>query len=424
MASYTIKDYRTTHFEYKDLDKIHGKPDIDSLLRIFRQLKRNAQRVPTTLGGGQLGYLALVLSEVAFDNIPNSTPFVRPTLQGPFTPSNNRLSGAELSQEKAEHDEKVRLYNECQAVEQALRNQIIDAVPPEYLDSLRNSDTDMINDSIEEIITFLQTNYCRLTPEELSDREDELKKTIFDPQQPVDLMFNKIKLFTDLCTMTSNDKTDAQVVQLGYLIFNRTRAYTDALKVWNEKPATDRTYANFKTHLRKEFHALRQVGGLTMKDSSLNMLQDITNHMNQQSADLEEKINASLKANFMEAFQVLKDNTTPDENTSPPLSQALNVQTPNTQMMEMFATMQAKIDTLTTQLANGNNLGGGTPRGATSDKTINPKTGLAFKRYCHTCGCCGHWGRNCPVKKPGHKDDATFKDRKGGSDANCRPNRS
>ena len=66
MASYTIKDYCTLYYEYKVLEKILGKPDIDSLLRIFRQLKRNAQRVPTILGGGQLGYLALVLSKVAF----------------------------------------------------------------------------------------------------------------------------------------------------------------------------------------------------------------------------------------------------------------------------------------------------------------------------------------------------------------------
>ena len=108
---YSIKDYRTTHFEYQDLDKIHGQPDIDSLLRMFRQLKRNAQRVPTTLGGGQLGYLALVLSDAVYNTIPNSNNFVGPTLQGSFTPSGVRLSAAELSQEKSTHDELVRSYN-------------------------------------------------------------------------------------------------------------------------------------------------------------------------------------------------------------------------------------------------------------------------------------------------------------------------
>ena len=78
MNNYSVKDYKTPHFEYKSLDKIHGVPTIDSLLRMFRQLKRNVQCVSTTLGGGQLGYLALVLSDAAYTAIPNSAPFVRP----------------------------------------------------------------------------------------------------------------------------------------------------------------------------------------------------------------------------------------------------------------------------------------------------------------------------------------------------------
>ena len=52
MNNYSVKDYKTPRFEYTSLDKIHGVPTIDSLLRMFRQLKRNVQCVSTTLGGG------------------------------------------------------------------------------------------------------------------------------------------------------------------------------------------------------------------------------------------------------------------------------------------------------------------------------------------------------------------------------------
>ena len=38
----------------------------------------------TTLGGGQLGYLALVLTEEQYDSIHNAEPFVRPTNPGDF----------------------------------------------------------------------------------------------------------------------------------------------------------------------------------------------------------------------------------------------------------------------------------------------------------------------------------------------------
>ena len=421
--SHSIMDYTSTHFEYKELCKIHGQPDIDSLLRIFRQLKRNAQKVHTLLGGGQLGYLALVLSTAAYDSITNSAPFTRPVLVGTFTPSTTRVSAAELAHERAAHDENVRVYNECQAVEQALRNQLIDAIPAEYLDSLRNVDSDMINDSIPDIITFLQTNYCQLTDQELSDREDKLKNSVFNPEDPVDLIFNKIKSFADLCVMTGNDKSDGQLVSLSYLIFNRTKAYIDSLKIWNAKPKVDRTFENFKLHLRTEYHALRQVGALTIRDSNINLLQDMTTHQNTLSTALGEQLNASMKHNFEQALNLLKREAGNGEHVPPPvLSPSIN-HTPTSDMFTMMKDMQAKMETLTAELAiakrgNQNN----TTTTTASDPDINPVTGAPFKRYCHSCGCCPHWGSNCTKKKRGHKDNASFKKRLGGSDANCMPN--
>ena len=56
-----------------------------------------------------------------------------------------------------------------------------------------------------------------------------------------------------------------------------------------------------------------------------------------------------------------------------------------------------------------------------TDKTINPRTGKKWKRYCWTCGCCPHSGKYCPNKAPGHQDSAIFANRMGGSNKNCRP---
>ena len=150
MNNYSVKDYKTTHFEYKSLDKIHGATTIDSLLRIFRQLKLNAQCVLTTLGGGQLGYLALVLSDAAYTAIPNSAPFARPL--DPRALIITAKKKDKIAQQQVNHNDEKQQYNVCQSVQQALRKQIIDAIPAEYLDAFRNIDTDMINDSIPDII--------------------------------------------------------------------------------------------------------------------------------------------------------------------------------------------------------------------------------------------------------------------------------
>ena len=54
---------------------------------------------------------------------------------------------------------------------------------------------------------------------------------------------------------------------------------------------------------------------------------------------------------------------------------------------------------------------------------INSRTGKDFKRYCFSCGGCPQWGKYCPTKKSGHKNDATFKNRMGGSNENSMHNR-
>ena len=59
--AHSLPDYKERYFEYKELLKVHGKPTLGKIIKVWRQLKRNAQRIPTTLGGGNHGYLALLI---------------------------------------------------------------------------------------------------------------------------------------------------------------------------------------------------------------------------------------------------------------------------------------------------------------------------------------------------------------------------
>ena len=132
-SAYNLPDYRARFFEYKDLERIHGQPTINSIARLLRQVKCNTQQVSTTLGGGQLGYLALVILPADYITIPNATIFRRPADPGIFNTAATgsvlrdkvALTTSKLATQKIAHDELLRQYNECQAVETTLRNQII-----------------------------------------------------------------------------------------------------------------------------------------------------------------------------------------------------------------------------------------------------------------------------------------------------------
>ena len=121
------------------------------------------------------------------------------------------ITTAEVAAQKAAHDNDMKKFYECQAVEQALCTQIIEAIKPDYLDALRNINTDMINESIPEIFEYLQVNYGQITAEDMVTKEDNLKNYVNDPQAPVNKVFSQITTFQDLCTITNNSKTDKQL---------------------------------------------------------------------------------------------------------------------------------------------------------------------------------------------------------------------
>ena len=124
-----------------------------------------------------------------------------------------------------------------------------------------------------------------------------------------------------------------------------------------------------------------------------------------------------MQENFSQAMNMLH---TTDLNTDsiPPTQQANNITTDskvtNAQLFTFLKTLQNKVDRLENNKPSTH---------IETTSTISPRTGKYFKHYCFSCGCCPHWRKHCPTKKSGHKNDATFKNRMGGSNENCMPNR-
>ena len=264
----------------------------------------------------------------------------------------------------------------------------------------------MISDSIPAIFEFLQSNYGRITEEELIQKEDDLHNYDYNPWQPVDKVFSQIALFQDLCAITNNDKTDKQLCQMAYLIFNRTRAFVDSLKKWNAKSAEDKTYSKFKKHMRDEHHALKQAGALTIKESSFyqaNMIQQVLT----QQSELQDNLQASIDQQVKDSLLLALIKYT-NQSEEPQVEVANNVTTKakdasTETILDMIAALTKKVEDLKRP----------------TDTDINPRTDKKFKRYYCSCGCCPHWGKDCPQKKPGHQHNTNFRNRMGGSNKNC-----
>ena len=77
-SSYSLPDYRSRFLEYKTLTKILGEPTIDTIAKLHKEVKRNTQKISTTLSGGQNGYLGLVIPAQVYNAIPGTHSFLRP----------------------------------------------------------------------------------------------------------------------------------------------------------------------------------------------------------------------------------------------------------------------------------------------------------------------------------------------------------
>ena len=213
--------------------------------------------------------------------------------------------------------------------------------------------------------------------------------------------------------------SEADKIDIVYIILNRCGVFKDSLKKWNKKTDADKTYSNMKTFFLDEHLALDQVDALAKNESTLNQI----DFMNKQEEVLE-NMEARLKLNLVEAISEFADkfndaSTLPsnDDNKENEDNSALSTITGQTSkkqndpFMKMFEALCKKVDRIEAKcervpLNDGDN---------NDNAKINPRTGRPFRRYCWSCGCCDHWGRNCPVRKQGHKINATFRNRMGGS---------
>ena len=177
-----------------------------------------------------------------------------------------------------------------------------------------------------------------------------------------------------------------------------------------------------KLHMQRNYQELKQVGALSIENSYLNQLNLMNELANKQEGMLEslkDDLNEQIKTNIYETMLTMQqmDMQPPslvaseiESNTSDSLNSLTSASTVTTLISTMKSLQQEMKELKQVQ-----------QRKPVVDKTINPRTGKQWKRYCWSCGCCPHSGRCCPNKLPDHRDEATFNNSLGGSNKFCRP---
>ena len=103
-------DYAKAYFLQPTLTTIHGEPDYYSLKKLKPELKANASRVTSDLGGGGHGHLVLVLAPHEYSMI-SVVPYVCQLHPGALDIPNGTLLHESMRMTLA-HAEAIRLFRD------------------------------------------------------------------------------------------------------------------------------------------------------------------------------------------------------------------------------------------------------------------------------------------------------------------------
>ena len=128
------------------------------------RLKANASSVPSTLGGGQYGYIGVILSPVTYATLAPMQPFETPTHPG-ILQVKLPATEYEIAFTKTLHDKSLCTFQLYLLIQHALVQQVLEVIDETYLSSLRTQITGHVPSDIRDVILHRFRVYDKITPQ-------------------------------------------------------------------------------------------------------------------------------------------------------------------------------------------------------------------------------------------------------------------
>jgi len=380
-------------FPYSNIEQIKGEPSYHSIKEVERKLIKNASSFPSELGGGQHGYLGLVLKPEKYQLVTGSTFTPHPNLGSiPTFPPNP--TQPQIAQISSTHKEQLRLWRQQHTLIKALKKQLTNAFEDKLLKEKEDTYTGFNNVSIQDIIEYLFDRFGEVTPTELEQAEQDLNAP-FEPFEPFGVFICKIEDAVDIAEAANCPFTTQQILNKALTSIIKSQALPEvAIRDWRSKPQTDKTWPNFKRHFSKEVKDFQRDQGVTAK-STYNVANSTNQALLQAQADFR-----TLTEQFIDEF---RKNNQQIEHTEEPVVEQAHAVTTN----ELFAIIKELRQEVATLKQDKENINPKSKR-----KPLPDKPWL----YCWTHGANkSHTSKNCTRQEEGHKKEASFKNRMGGS---------
>jgi hypothetical protein len=233
-------------FTYQTLPRIVGVPTYASIQLLVDDLKANAASIPSELGGGDLGHLALTVPPQVYATLSN-TPWVAPINPGPTPPALlPNATAAQINANRYRHLENIKIFRTYNNVQSALKQQILAAVEDIYVRTLRNTHTGYTMVTTLQLLTHLYTTYGQLTPMAMQENDRQFRSA-YNPAEPFEMLVQQIEMAQSFAAAGNQAYTAQQIVSNAYSLIHNTGMFIDACREWRRRPEAEKTWSHFKT---------------------------------------------------------------------------------------------------------------------------------------------------------------------------------
>lgn len=345
-------------FPHSTLTPIVGKPTLATLTLLKSELYANAMVTECELGGGDNGYLALVMSPAEYAMQPGTIPFIEPINPGAQPAHGNAATAPQMTEANRRHDYDVERYSEYKAIKNELKLQLISAVHPTFIAILRDPIFGLAKVTARDIISHLTTTYGNRTIEDLEANRNQVMAE-WDPDTEIEHLWTRAtacKIFAEGTTLALSD--DA-IMNLLLVSLEKTKVFEEDIKAWRILPLATQTWAAF------------------------------TEHFTARNKERTRKLNTG-KAGY---------------NALAAVTSGLSIQ--ETHSANAATVTSTPSTTTATSRRSDPNVA-----------TISDDIGTLKLYYCHSCGFGqykNHTSVSCNKPKPGHKTEATARNMMGGT---------
>ena len=417
---HVLSELRIKNADMPKMSTPSTPPTYQTVKDFQKALNHNAMAIQSSQT--ELGHLALVISKADFLAANNNKPFKEPKDPGPAP--TNTSSAATRSQSPEDNNfnamESLRSFTFKQLTHQkfiaaktALRNLILNSIDDKYINEKENETTGYSKVSPLDLMTYIWDTYATIDDADHARNEDNMKRP-WSPPQPIVDLFEQLKRGQAFAAKGKETIDNSQLIRWGYQNIRATGLFDRACEKWRKKEASDKTWTKFKLHFTQAEDDRKK------NEPSPTTTAEATFTANQVQRILQDELASIIDSSS-------SNGTTITESTPSPAPASANASITSDEVRRLIAeTLETQSSSVSSSSPAPRYQRGGDP----GDRPPRPPLvaqGLLRGKpvsYCWTHGITSnlrHTSASCRRKATGHQDDATYSDRKGGTQASLVP---